>query len=134
MGTGPGMGLSAGTRQRGGTVLELIVFLAIAAYGVYVAAQYYPQMRESSALESVLQSVAEQYRRDHFTGEDQIWDAIDRQLDLRDMRNPHAEFKVIGGERGSFEVSVHFTRDLDLLFTKKSIEHTRSVSLRRPTH
>jgi type II secretory pathway component PulJ len=134
MSKSPGRALSAVTRQRGGTVLELIVFLAIAAYGVYVAVQYYPQMRESSALETVLESVAEQYRRNHFTGEDQIWDAIDRQLDMRDMRNPHAEFKVIAGERGSFEVSVHYTRDLNRLFTKKSIEHTKSVSLRMPTH
>jgi len=127
----PGKGLSVRNGQRGGTVVELAVFLVAAAYCVYVAIQYYPQMAESSRLENILENVAEQYRRNHFTGEDQVWDALDRQLDMNGMRNPHAEFRVIAGPRNSFEVSVQYTRDLNLLFAKKSIEHSKSVTLRQ---
>ena len=42
--------MSMHTRQQGGSGIGFIIFLAIAAYGVYVGIQYVPQYIESAAV------------------------------------------------------------------------------------
>ena len=126
----PGTVIPAKPGQRGGTAIELIVFLAVAAYAIYIGVQYYPQHRESSRMQTILDNVAEQYRKYHFTTEDQVWDAIDRQLEIQGIRDPKANISVIAGPRNSFEVAVRYQRELNLLFASKTIDHVSSVTLR----
>ena len=121
--------MSMSTRQQGGSGIGLIIFLAIAAYGVFIAIQYVPQYIESASVKTILDNISDQNNRERMTDEMAVQSAIDRQLYINERSNLKDSFTVTR-ELGHFVITVRYKRELDLLFEKKRITYEKTVTLK----
>jgi hypothetical protein len=114
--------------QHGGSIIGLVIILAFLGYAVFVAIQYVPQYIESTTMDTVLQSIEDAHRKEPLTDIRSVQAAVDKQLYINGRTDMENHFSIVP-IRGSYVVTVRYQRDLDLLFTKKQLEHGKSVTL-----
>jgi len=121
--------MSMHTRQQGGSGIGLIIFLAIAAYGVFVAIQYVPQYIESAAVKSILDNISDQNNHERMGDMSAVQRAIDKQLYINERDNLKNSF-TITPIPGHYVITVRYERELDLLYAKKKIPYEKTVTLK----
>ena len=114
--------------QRGGSAIGLVITLAILGYGVFVGIQYVPQYIESTTVDTILDSLRDIHRKEPFSDTGAIQGAIDNQLYINQMATMKGNFSIIPS-RGSYIVTVRYTRELNLLYADKQVRHEKSVTL-----
>ena len=115
--------------QRGGSAIVPIIILAIIGFGAYIGIQYFPQYIESSTVDSILSSIEKANANAPLNGVKGIQDIIDKQLNVNDMNDLKDNFKVKqDGE--VYTVKVSYTRELNLIYTKKAVEYEKSITLK----
>lgn len=121
--------MSTQTRQRGGSGIGLIIFLVIAAYGVFVAIQYVPQYIESASVKTILDNIADQNNHERMEDMTAVRSAIDKQLYIN-QRNDLKNSFAITPVQGHYVVTARYQRELDLLYAKKQITYERTITLK----
>ena len=116
------------TRQRGGSAIGLIIFLAIFAYAVFVGLQYIPQYIESSTMTTMLDNIVEKHSNKPMENMNDVQGAIDNQLFMNQMQDLKSSFKVTK-YRGDFIIKVHYERELNLVYENKLITFDKTVTL-----
>ena len=114
--------------DRGGSIIGLLVTLALIGYGVYVGFQYVPQYIESATVDTVLHGLLDTHRKEPMTDIRTVQAALDKQLYINDMGDMKNHLSIVP-MNGNYIVTARYERDLDLLFTTKRLAHEKSVTL-----
>ncbi len=115
--------------QKGGSVISLIITLAIVGYGIYVGFQYIPQVIESGTVDSILGSIEANHKASRVHNVSEIQNAIYRQLDVNQMNDMKGDFNITQNG-SSYTIEVNYERELDLGFQKKTIQYEKSLILK----
>jgi Domain of unknown function (DUF4845) len=114
--------------QRGASAVGTSLLLLIAAYGVYVGLQYVPQLIESSSVGSILNSIEHEHRAEPIGSAQSLRGKIDNHLSINQLNHLRDSFSV--REFGNdYIVEVSYERELNLLYAKKTIKYTDSLTL-----
>ncbi len=115
--------------QRGGSAIIPVIILAIIGFGAYIGIQYLPQYIEASTVDTILSNIEKANAKTPLNGVKGIQDIIDKQLNINQMNDMKDSFKVKhDGER--YTVKVSYDRELNLIYTKKTIEYEKSITLK----
>jgi hypothetical protein len=115
--------------QNGRSIIGLIIILAIIAYGTYIGVQYIPQYVESSAVGSILNSVAKSHKTKPFSNPEAVRNAIDKQLDVNQLYDLRDSFIVIPAGN-TFTIKSSYERELNLVYTQKTMQYEKSIILK----
>ena len=121
--------MSAYNRQKGGSGIGLIIFLAILAYGVFVGIQYVPQYIEFNAVRAILNDLVEKNKTERLDTMGAVQGAIGNQLYVNQMSALKDSFNITQ-DRDAFVITVGYERELDLLFETKVMKYEKSVTLK----
>lgn len=119
------------SKQKGGSTLGLIIGLTIIAYGTYIAIQYLPQYVESSAVGSILSSVAKSHKTKPFSNTRAVRSALEKQLDVNQLNDLKDSFIIIPGDN-MFTIRASYERELNLVYTRKTMKYEKSIKLKSP--
>jgi hypothetical protein len=114
-------------KQDGGAMTSLMI-LAIIAYIIYVGIQYAPLYIESSSVDSILHTVADNDGKERLASESDVRIALDKQLYINEMRDFKGTFSIVPIPDG-FRVTARYERQLNLLFKRIQIPFEKSVAL-----
>lgn len=115
-------------KQKGASIIGLIVGLAIIGMLAFVGLQYIPQYLESGTVGSMLDAVARSHKSSRFRSVNDVQKAIDKQLTVNQMNDLKKHF-VITPNGSSYTITVSYERELDLGYKKKVMQYEKSVSL-----
>ena len=116
--------------QQGASTVVVIIILALIGVGVYIGLQYIPQVIETGTVETILENLETKHRESPFTSVHDVQKAINRQLNINQMEDIRDNFKVM--ERGdSYVVKVDYERELNLIYEKRTIQTSKSVTLKK---
>ena len=116
-------------RQKGASLLPTLFMLAVFAYAVFVAIQYFPLWLESRSVDSVLSSVEKSHFVKPATSARELEERIASNLNVNDLEGLAKAFQV-SGRQGNLLIEVNYQRELNLLFSRKSIETHKQLALR----
>jgi hypothetical protein len=117
-------------KQQGASTVVVIIILALIGVGVYIGLQYIPQAIESGTVDTILESLETKHRESPFTSAHDVQKAINRQLDINQMEDLRDNFKVM--EKGdAYVVTVTYERELNLIYEKRTIQTSKSVTLKK---
>jgi len=116
-------------KQRGGSIIGLIIGLAILGTGTYIGLQYIPLVVESSAVGSILNSLVTSNRANPFSSVGAVENALEKQLEVNEMYDLKDNFIVIQGY-DSFTVTANYERELNLIYTVRKLQYEKSVTLK----
>lgn len=116
-------------RQAGKGAIGNIVVLAMIAFGVWVGIQFIPQKLEQGTVKSILDDVQKRHFASPIRDDADLWQVIDRQLLVNEMRDMRPYF-TIAREGNGITVRVSYERDLNLVVTTKTLQYNESVNLR----
>ena len=111
-------------KQKGGSVIGLIIVLAIFGYAVYVGLQYIPQRIESGTVDSILDRIVQNHKTTPVQNVSEILSAITRQLNVNQMDDMKDKFHV-SKYRGTYIITVSYE-------TKK-IQYEKTRTLEKPS-
>ncbi len=114
--------------QKGGSPIVTIIILAILAYGIFVGIQYVPQLIESRAIQSILDSMQNSQGSDPVTTEGAARAKVIRMLQVNEMNDMTDSFSVAGRSDG-VEIRFSYDRELNLLFETRPVHYNMSVRL-----
>jgi hypothetical protein len=109
-------------------VFSTLLILALFGYGIFILIQYIPQRIESATVNSILEQLYEQNAATPFSDMREVDAAVRKQLNINQMDDMRDNFKVTGN-RGKFTVTVDYERELNLLYTIKTIQHHDELTL-----
>ena len=115
-------------KQSGKSAIGNIIVLSMVGFGVWVGIQFIPQKLESGSLQSILDRVQQRHNAVKFSNDSDLWKVIDAQLSVNDMRDMRKNFKVTRIDN-RFTVKVEYDRELNLIFTTKTMEYRESLTL-----
>jgi hypothetical protein len=122
------LNMSMQNTQRGGSGIQLIIILALLGYGVFVGLQYIPLRIESGTVQAVLDNLVNSHRQEGFSDLRDLQAAVDKQLYINEREDLKNSFEVTSN-RGRYVVTVRYDRELNLLYTKKTISTNESITL-----
>jgi len=115
-------------KQKGASVIVLIIVLAIFGFAVYVGLQYIPQRIESSNVDSILDSIVQNHKATPVQNVDDILSAITRQLNVNEMDDMKDNFHV-SKNGGKYTIKVGYERELNLGYETKKIQYEKTRTL-----
>lgn len=114
-------------KQEGRFAFGNLLVFALIGYGIWVGVQYIPQRIEAATVRTVLDRVEHRHGATPIRDDRDLWTIIDKQLNVNEMEDMRPRFKS-SWNRDTVTVTVDYTRELNLLFTRKTIEyHERLV-------
>ena len=114
-------------KQRG-SALATILVLALSAYGIFVGIQYVPLAVESGSVDAVLNSLEQNQKHNPLQSINAIQEKINNLLNINQLYDMADSFDVQQKMNG-FVVTVEYERQLNLLYTTKTLKTRKSVSL-----
>ena len=117
----------AGKQAGKSTIGNIVVFAAV-AYGIFVGIQYIPQRLEAGTVRTVLDRVEQRHHATPIQDDRDLWTIVDKQLSVNEMRDMRPHFKS-SWNGNSVTVTVDYTRELNLLFTTKTMEYKERLVL-----
>lgn len=115
-------------KQRGGSVIGLIITLFVIGYIAFVGIQYIPQMIEAQTVQSILDSIEQDHRASPVRSQADIERAWSTLLNINEM-NDLKDTMEIDHYGGQYTINVAYERPLDLLYKKKIIQYQKSIIL-----
>jgi len=115
-------------QQKGASAIVYLIILAVLGVGVYVGMQYIPQYIESATLDSVLAKIEKAHGETRFDSRQELESAIRKQLDVNEMDDMMAAFKVAPEGQG-YKVDVRYERTLNLIYEKRPMVYEKTLLL-----
>ena len=115
-------------RQGGKSTIGNLIVLGLVGFGVWVGIQYIPQKLEQGTVRSVLDRLEQRHQATPIQDDRDLWQVIDRQLGVNEMNDMRQHFHV-SRSGGRITVRVTYERELNLIFTTKTMRYNESVSL-----
>jgi hypothetical protein len=115
-------------KQRGSALVTLIV-LAVIVYGVFIGIQYVPLRIESTAIDSVLESIEISHKTTPLKNVNSIEGKILNLLNINQMKEMKDSFDV-KQKGGGFVIEVSYERELNLILGNKVMQYEKSLVLR----
>ena len=116
--------------QQGVSAIALIVLLVVIGAIAYVGLQFIPQYMESGTVDAILTNVSETHDGSPFKDPAAVTKALEKQLNVNDMMDMKESFKVEENTDG-LVVTVHYERDLNLLYETRVMPYDKQILLRR---
>jgi hypothetical protein len=114
------------TKQQGGGLLTVIILLVLAG-GVYFGMQYIPQYMEAGTVDSILESIEKEHKTSPTTKKI-VESAIEKRLTVNNLQDLQKDFQV-AEKNGKLIVTVHYERELNLIYEKKKVVFDRRLEL-----
>jgi len=114
------------TKQQGGGLLTIIILLVLAG-GVYFGMQYIPQYMEAGTVDSILESIEKEHKTSPTTKKI-VESAIEKRLTINNLGDLQKDFQVTE-KNGKLLVTVHYERELNLIYEKKKVVFDRRLEL-----
>lgn len=115
-------------RQGGKSAIGNLIVLGLLGYGIFVGIQYIPQRIEAAEVSGILKGVEQQHHLTPITNDAELKRVIGNQLSINDMRDMRDHIKTSWNQNRA-TVTVSYERDLNLLFTTKTIQYRDEVVL-----
>lgn len=122
--------VGAPARQFGKSAIGNLLVLALIAFGIWVGIQYIPQRIEAGAMRTMLDRVQQRHNGTPFEDDRDLWSVINAQLSVNDMRDMQAHVKT-QWDQDAATVTVSYDRELNLIFTTKTMEYRETLVLHR---
>jgi len=116
----------ASTKQQGLGLLTVIILLVLAG-GIFFGIQYIPQYMEAGTVDSILESIEKEHKTSPTTKK-MVEGAIKKRLMVNDLRDLDKDFQVTEKD-GKLIVTVHFERELNLIYKKMPVVFDRRLEL-----
>ena len=116
-------------KQGGGSVVSLIITLAIIGIIAYIAVQYIPQHLESTTVDSILDKIEQDHMTSRIGSVNELNRSIDRYLSVNEMNDMRKNFTVTQSG-GMIVVKVSYERELNLIYDTKQMTYDKSLTLR----
>lgn len=115
-------------RQFGKSMIGNLIVLALIAIGIWVGIQYIPQRIEAGTVRTILDQVQQRHSATPIQDDRDLWAIINNHLHINEMRDMKNNFKA-RWDQGTVTVTVDYERDLNLLFTTRTIEYHEELVL-----
>jgi hypothetical protein len=115
-------------KQKGGSAIGLVITLAVLAYGAFVGIQYIPLHIQSSTVKTILETVSDLHRKEHFSDATAVRGALDTQLNINGMTDMKDNFDVTSNG-STYTITVNYERELNLIYSVKPIPFKKSITL-----
>ena len=115
-------------KQKGTSVIGLIITLVIVGYGLYVGLQYVPQLIESRSIDSILDNIETGQKSNPVANADDAKSKVIKMLQINEMNHMTDGFTVMEYE-GTVTVKFSYDRNLNLGYKTKQIRYEKSVIL-----
>lgn len=116
-------------KQRGMSGIALIVVLAVIAGAVFFGMQYIPQQMEAGKVDSILESIEEAAESGGVSNKAEVEAMLTKRLQVNSMLDMQDAFKVTQ-KNGVVTVSVDFERELNLLYEKRPVVYSKTITLK----
>ncbi len=116
-------------KQKGGSVISLIITLAIIGIAAYLAVQYVPQQIEFSTVGSILSKIEQDHRKTRVRSINELQHSIDNQLNVNEMNDLKDSFEI-RQSGGMFVIRVSYERELNLIYANKQMKYEKTITLR----
>ena len=116
-------------KQGGGSVVSLIITLAIIGIIAYISVQYIPQHLESTTVDSILDKIEQDHITSRIGSVNDLNRSIDRYLNVNEMNDMRENF-TITQSGGMYVVRVSYERELNLIYDTKQMKYEKSLTLR----
>ena len=113
-------------KQQGLGLLTIIILLVLAG-GIYFGMQYIPQYMEAGTVDSILESIEKEHDTSPTTKKI-VEGAIEKRLLVNNLRDLEKDFHVTE-KNGKLIVTVHYERELNLIYEKKKVVFDRRLEL-----
>lgn len=115
-------------QQKGASVFNNIIMLAILCFGVYVGIQYVPQLIESRAIDSILETMDSSQKTTPVNGVQSAEDRLTSLLQVNEM-NDMADSFTVKTRNGRITIVFSYDRELNLVFTKQPMHYEKRLVL-----
>ncbi|MGB5487159.1 MAG: hypothetical protein WBN06_07205 [Lysobacterales bacterium] len=115
-------------QQKGASAFGNIVMLAILVFAVYVAIQYVPQLMESKAIDSILQTIDSTRRTTPISSAQAAEARLISLLQVNEM-NDMTDSYTVKERNGRITIVFSYDRELNLIFKKQPMHYEKSVIL-----
>lgn len=114
-------------KQEGKSAIGNLLVFALIGFGIWVGIQYIPQRIEAATVRSVLDRVEKRHAATPIRDDRDLWTIVNNQLNVNAMEDMRPNFKS-SWDRGAVTVTVDYARELNLIFTTRTMEyHERLV-------
>ena len=90
--------------------------------------QFIPQKLDQGSVRAILNDVRDRHYATPIQSDADLWQTIDRYLGVNEMRDMKQHFDV-SRSGGGITLSVNYERDLNLIFTTRTMQYNESVVL-----
>ena len=115
-------------QQKGASVIANMVMLAILVFAVYVAIQYVPQLMESKAIDSILQTINSTRRTAPINSVQAAEARLISLLQVNEMNDMQDSYTV-KERNGRITIVFSYDRELNLIFKKQPMHYEKRVIL-----
>ena len=103
--------------------------LVLIGFGIWIGIQYIPQRIEAGTVRTILDQVRQRHNATPIQDDRDLWAVINNHLHLNGMNDMKDHFKA-RWDQDTVTVTVDYVRDLNLLFTKRTMEYHEELVLR----
>ena len=116
-------------KQKGASVIGLIIMLAILGYGVYLGLQYIPLYVESGTVNSILDNIEANHKASPVRSVKELTEELNKLLNVNEMNDMKDNFHV--RQNGAkYIIEVSYERELNLGYEKKLMKYEKTLTLR----
>lgn len=115
-------------QQKGASALSNIIMLVVLCFAVYVGIQYVPQLIESRAIDSILQTMDSAQKTTPVNGVQSAEDRLASLLQVNEM-NDMADSFTVKVRNGRITIAFSYDRELNLIFTKQPMHYEKRLVL-----
>lgn len=115
-------------KQEGKSAFSNLLVFAVIGYGIWVGVQYIPQRIEAGTIRSVLDRVEQRHAATPIRDDRDLWTIVEKQLSINEMRDMRPYFRS-SWSGGTVTLTVDYTRELNLIFTNKTMKYHEGTVL-----
>ena len=115
-------------QQKGASAFVNIIMLAILCFGVYVAIQYVPQLIESKAIDSILQTIDSTQKTTPVNSVQTAEERLASLLQINEM-NDMTDSYTVKKSNGKITIAFSYDRELNLVFKKQPMHYEKRMIL-----
>ncbi|MDX2417844.1 MAG: DUF4845 domain-containing protein [Xanthomonadales bacterium] len=115
-------------QQKGASAIVNIIMLAILCFGVYVGIQYVPQLIESKAIDSILQTMDSTQKTTPVNSAGTAKERLVGLLQINEM-NDMTDSYTVKERNGRITIAFNYDRELNLIFKKQPMHYKKRLIL-----
>jgi hypothetical protein len=115
-------------RQKGAATFSSIIMIAVVAYAGFVGIQYVPQIIESKSIDTILDDIERNDKRQTVTNTQVAFETVISMLQTNEMNDMTDSFTV-KEINGRINITFSYDRELNLLFKKQPMHYSNTLIL-----